>query len=245
MAHSGPLTVGVFVLAAIVMGVGAAVQGAVGFGAALLAAPLLALLDPALVPAPLILAALVLNLLVMRRYPGAHHWRPVRWPVVGQVPGALVGVTVLTVVANDDALGVLFGALILFAVGLSVSGMHPRPTRPVLFGAGSLSGFMQSTVGAGGPPIALVFQNEPGSVLRASLSRYFLSACTVSLTFLIVAGQVGSDELTDAVLLLPGTVVGFYASGWVAKHVDGAVARRSVLILSAVAAFAVLVRSLV
>jgi uncharacterized membrane protein YfcA len=238
------LTIGVFVLAALVMGVGAAVQGAVGFGAALMAAPVLALLDPTFVPAPLILAALVLNLLVMRRDPGAHHWAPVKWPVIGQVPGALIGVAVLSAAASDDTLGVLFGVLILFAIALSLSGLHPRPTRPVLFGAGTLSGFMQSTVGAGGPPIALVFQNESGPVIRASLSRYFLSSCTVSLFFLTLAGQVGGAELVAAVVLLPGTVLGFLASGWVAHHVDGDVARRAVLTLSAVAAVAVLLKAL-
>jgi uncharacterized membrane protein YfcA len=89
-----------------------------------------------------------------------------------------------------------------------------------------------------------VFQNESGPVIRASLSRYFLSSCTVSLVFLTLAGQVGGAELVAAVVLLPGTVLGFLASGWVAHHVDGDVARRAVLTLSAVAAVAVLLKAL-
>lgn len=44
------------------MGVGCALQGAVGFGADLVAAPLLVLIDDRLVPGPTIVATGVLNL---------------------------------------------------------------------------------------------------------------------------------------------------------------------------------------
>ncbi|WP_208027765.1 TSUP family transporter [Rhabdothermincola sediminis] len=227
-----------------VMAAGAAVQGSVGFGAALVAAPLLALLDPTFVPAPLILAALVLNILMLRRERGSHHWRAVAWPIAGQIPGALMGATVLVLASDDGALGVIFAAMILAAVALSISGLRAEPTPPVLFAAGSLSGLMQSTVGAGGPPIALAFQGRSGPDLRAALARYFTVSCLVSLGFLAAVGQIGGRELVDAAVLMPGAVTGFIGSGWVSRHVDGVVARRAVLTLSALAALAVLARSL-
>ncbi|WP_334143088.1 sulfite exporter TauE/SafE family protein [Rhabdothermincola sp.] len=233
-----------FFAAATVMAAGAAVQGSVGFGAALVAAPLLALIDPTFVPAPLILAALILNILMLRRERGSHLWRAVAWPIAGQIPGALMGAGLLALAADDHVLGVVFGAMILVAVALSISGLRAEPTPPVLFAAGSLSGVMQSTVGAGGPPIALALQGRSGPDLRAALARYFTVSCLVSLGFLVAVGQVGGRELVDAAVLLPGAVVGFLASGWVSRHVDGVVARRSVLILSAIAALAVLARSL-
>ena len=61
------MTVAEAVLAALIFGLGAAVQGAVGFGANLVAAPLLVLLADGFVPGPVIVASGVLNLLVTWR----------------------------------------------------------------------------------------------------------------------------------------------------------------------------------
>jgi hypothetical protein len=233
-----------FVLAALVMALGAAVQGSVGFGAALLAAPLLVLIDPSFVPAPLILATLALNLLVVRRERGSHHWRTVAWPLAGQIPGALAGAALLAVVTDGQLLGTLFAAMLLTAVALSASGLHPRPSRPLLVAAGGMSGVMQSTVGAGGPPVALAFQHRSGPDLRATLSRYFVVSCVVSLASLVALGRVGGRELAEGAMLLPGVFGGFAASGWLARRVDGSVARRAVLVLSAAAAVMLLVKAL-
>ena len=60
---SPAVTVTEAVLAALIFGLGAAVQGAVGFGANLVAAPLLVLLGEGFVPGPVIVASGVLNLL--------------------------------------------------------------------------------------------------------------------------------------------------------------------------------------
>ena len=61
------MTVTEAVLAALIFGAGAAVQGAVGFGANLVAAPLLVLLDDGFVPGPVIVASGVLNVLLAWR----------------------------------------------------------------------------------------------------------------------------------------------------------------------------------
>jgi uncharacterized membrane protein YfcA len=45
-------------------------------------------------------------------------------------------------------------------------------------------------------------------------------------------------------VLLPGAVLGFLASGWLARHLDRTTARPVVLGLSTAAALAVLVRTL-
>ena len=41
-------------------------------------------------------------------------------------------------------------------------------------GAGALSGFMGTIVSIGGPPIALLYQNESGPSLRGTLSAFFV-----------------------------------------------------------------------
>lgn len=227
-----------------VVAVGAAVQGSVGFGAALIAAPVLALIDPRLVPAPVIVTGLVLNLLMVRRERAHTQWSDVAWPISGLVPGALGGAALLAAAASTRQLGALMGTMILVGVGLSAWGLHPRRSRATLLGAGTLSGFMQSTVGAGGPPIVLVLQHEDGPVLRSTLSRFFVVSCLVSLTMLAFFGQIEGEDAALSLMLIPGTVAGFAASGWTARHVDGPRARVVVLALAGVAGAAVLVRAL-
>src|SRR5690348_45821 len=119
------------VLASLVLLGGSALQGSVGFGLSLFAAPLLVLIEPTLVPVPLVLASFVLNLLVIRRDPGGHHWEPVRWPIIGSIPGSILGAAALAAFASDG-LTIFFGVLILLAVGLSISGLHPRRTTATL-----------------------------------------------------------------------------------------------------------------
>jgi uncharacterized protein len=222
-------------LAFLVMAVGAALQGILGFGANLLAVPLLLLIAPALVPTPVIAASLLLNLLMTWREKGVQHWRAMRWPLFGLLPGSVTG-AIAVAVASKQGLTVFFGVLVLVAVGLSASGLHPRRTRINLGLAGALSGFMGTAVGIGGPPIALVFQRSSGSELRGVLSRFFLVSSAVSLALLAAVGQVSVDDARRALTLMGGVVVGYAASGHLTHRVADRHIRGGILILSALSA---------
>lgn len=244
MAASAPLSALQYLAAALVMTVGASIQGAVGFGSNLFAAPLLVLIDPALVPAPAILASFVLNLLVATREHGRHAWREIRIPVVAQVPGAIAGAAVLSVLPKDD-IAIFFAVMILLAVGLSASGLHPRRTPRNLVAAGGASGFMGTSVGIGGPPIALLYQHAEGHEIRAALSRFFGVGGLVSLAMLAAFGQFHLDDLGRALALLPGTLIGYFVSSRLLAHVDRSHVRAAVLGLSALSATAALFRAIV
>ncbi|HRB01896.1 MAG TPA: hypothetical protein PLP26_00940, partial [Ilumatobacteraceae bacterium] len=64
-----------FVLACVIVVVGACVQGSLGFGLGLIGAPVLALLDPDLVPVPLLMLALLLTIAVSFRERAMLDWR--------------------------------------------------------------------------------------------------------------------------------------------------------------------------
>lgn len=230
-------------LAVLVMVVGAAVQGAVGFGANLFAAPLLVLIDPGYVPVAVVVPSLALNALVLRtnRVPGA--WSRVRWANLGQVPGVVAGAAVLAVVAREN-LSVFFAVLILLAVGLSVLGLRVRRSNGTLFGAGLVTGFMGTAVGIGGPPMALVLQDSEGTTLRAMLSRVFFLGSCLSLAGLVAFGRVHVHDLVLGAALVPGTVAGFLASGRLRHRLDHGHIRVAVLTLSAASAVVALVRAL-
>jgi uncharacterized membrane protein YfcA len=231
------------VLALAALFIGSAIQGSVGFGLNLFAAPLLVLIDPGLVPGAAIVASGFLNLLVIRRERAPGVWREMRWPIVCQVPGALAGALAVALIAGDE-LTVLFSLLILAAVGLSVSGLHPARSSRNLAIAGSVSGFMGTAVGIGGPPIALLFQRASGPVIRASLSRYFGAANVISLTMLALVGRLSVDDVRTGLTLVPAVLAGYLASSALLGRVDARIVRVAVLGLSAASAIVALARSL-
>ena len=229
-------------LAALVFGAGAAVQGAVGFGANLVAAPLLVLLEEGFVPGPVIVASGVLNVLLAWRSERGHVDPTVNVAIAGQIVGAVIAGAIIAMLPAD-ALSIIFAVLVLVAVLVSVRGRRLTPTPPHLAGAGLASGFMGTISGIGGPPIALAYLGLHGPALRATLARYFLVGNLVAIPTLILAGSLRADDIDACLVLIPGAVVGFLVSGWLARHADRGTIRPIVLGLSTVAAIAVIVRT--
>ncbi len=222
---------------------GAAVQGAVGFGFALVAAPILLLVDVRLVPGPLIFASLLLTALTALREHRAIDLDGVGWSLVGRLPGTVLGAAVVNAVAPDE-MALPVAAIVLVGVALTATRLHLRPTARTLLGAGVLSGFMGTASSIGGPPIALVYQRAPGPRLRATLGGYFAIGSVISLAALWWIGRFGRDEVGMGLALLPGVVVGFAASGRIARFLDGGYTRASVLFVSAAAGAIAIVRQL-
>jgi len=232
-------------LASATMGLGAGVQGLIGFGANLIAAPLLVLIDPRFAPGPVNLASALLNILLVLRARRAHLPSDplVRFGMIGEVPGTILAGVVLSVLAARG-LSIAFAALVVLAVLLSVSGLSLARTRHNLAAAGALAGFMGTISGIGGPPIALVYQHEPAATLRGTLPKFFLVGSALTLATLAVVGKLGWEEARLGLALLPGMLIGLRASKLLAGHVDQRSMRPAVLALSAIAAVSVLLREM-
>ncbi len=228
-------------VASLAVGVGAAVQGSVGFGLSLVAVPMLALIEPRLLPGPLLCVAIVLTLLLAHRERRSIDFHGVTWGIAGRIPGAVVGALALKAMPQDR-ISLMIGILVILAVGISMLPVRIRPTAPRLLGAGVLSGFMGTTAAVGGPPIALLLQHSPGPQLRGTLSGFFVLGASVSLLALIVIGRFGLSELWLSLLLLPGILIGFWVSGHGARMLDRGYTRAVVLALSSAAAVVVILR---
>lgn len=239
-----PLTLTEWLLATAVVILGAIVQGTIGFGVALLGAPLLFLINPALVPAPVIIIGMSLPLLILVRDHRAVKVSDVGWVLPGMAVGSALAALVLGVI-SEQALGLLFGVLVLLGVALSVGFRFPDPKRPHLLSAGFVTGFMATTTSIGGPPLALAFQNVRGARLRGTLSGCFVPGGFLSLAALAWADRLGWAELALGLSLYPAIIIGFVLSGKLTRLVDRQWLRPALLCVSALAAIASIVRSLV
>jgi hypothetical protein len=243
LRRDAPMSPLEIVLALLCIIVGAAVQGAIGFGASLVSIPLLLLINPMLVPGPAAVAGLTINLIGMGV--GAEHadWRGARWAVVGLLPGTAVAAVVLSI-ASGNAVAVLSAAAVLVAVATSALGARPGYRRRILVGAGFFSGYLNTTAGVGGPPMALAYQDAPARTLRATLPIVFVAATILTMLTLARTGHLSAVDWRLGLILAPGGAIGYYATRGVAHRIDGDRLRTAVLVVSAISALAALARVL-
>jgi uncharacterized membrane protein YfcA len=166
----------------------------------------------------------------------------IKWAVIGCVVGT-AGATVLLIVIDPAAFGIVFGIALLLAVGMSLKRWQISPTPFVVFLAGSISGLMGTTTSVGGPPMALVYQRSEGARLRATLAAYFVAGGFIALTGLLVADRLGLEEVKLALYLIPGMLAGLVVSNHTKNLLKPSLVRPVVLVLCTAAAVAILLRS--
>jgi uncharacterized protein len=226
---------GVLFTAGLVVALGALVQGAVGYGMALVASPLLALLEPTLVPVPLLMLTSVHAVLAAVRDWRHADWTGIGWATLGRLPGT--GLGVLAVVAlSQRVFAALVGLGVLACVLLSLLSWRPRPRPGSLLLAGLVSGAGGTAASIGGPPIALLYQEEAGPRVRGTISGYFVLGSVISLAALAAAGQVTGASMTSTAMLAPFLLAGFALSGPARRVLDNGWTRRAVLAVAAVSA---------
>ena len=231
-------------LVTVIVAIGACIQGSIGFGWAMVAAPFIVLIEPDFVPAPMILSGILLVILITWKERHSVDRNGAKWMAGGCIPG-IAGASGVLLVLSKTGFEIAFSILVLLAVVLSAVGISVKLSNRNLFGAGLLSGFMGTISSIGGPPVALVYQHVTGSKLRGTLSAFFLICALLALIGLYVVDKLGMQELKLAPVLIPGLVIGFFFSRFTARLLDRYAIRPFVLIFSAAAAVAVLVRALV
>lgn len=237
------LTVTQLILANLFLIMGACLQGVIGWGIGTLSAPLLFLVSPTLLPAPMLLNALALTLMLLFRERRGLSFGPIRHAVIGNIIGTtLAGVTLAII--DTSAFETLFGVLILAAVGLSVAGIRPHLKRSTSIMAGGASGYMGTITAVGGPPIALIYQNEKGPLVRANLAAFFTFGSVAALVTLYFSDLLGSYQLKLFILTVPGVAIGFALSRLLVYRVNGAALRPLILSIAAIAGLLALLRGM-
>lgn len=217
---------------ALVLGLGAMVQSAVGFGMAVVAAPLVALIDVHLLPAVLTPAGLITNVAVLRR-DGARRDRPtIGRLLVGAAIGTALAFPLLSL--STEVRQVLVAVIAATgAIGLS---LRIRPTPPRTLGAGVLSGIGGLLAGISGPQVLPVVPREEPSVFRGTLAAYFLATTPLVLIALVLADQPVVSALVVGTVSLPGIALGIWLGHLLAARATPGHLRIAVTVLAVVAA---------
>lgn len=223
--------------------IGSAVQGSVGLGLGLVAAPVVSLLQPSLMPGTMLIATVLLPVLTLAGEWRHVDYRGVSWALAGRLVGTVGGVWVVATLA-PRTLGLVVGVMVLAAVVLTTSTLHVRPTPGTLSAAGVVSGVAGTATSIGGPPIALVYQHDPGPRIRASLAAYFVVGVSVSLAALAIGGQLPREQVTYGLALLPFVVAGFVLARPLRRYVDGRWLRSVLLTVITVSGVVLVVHSL-
>jgi uncharacterized protein len=223
------------------MAIGACIQGSIGFGVNVVGGPILVLIDTRLVPGPALVAAFVLTILVAVRDRTGIDMKGSGWVFAGRLPASIAAALLVASLPERGVAFALSGA-VLFAVALSALGLRVKRTPVTLTTAGALSGLMGTVSAIGGPPVALLYQDERGREVRGTLSAIFAVGALVSMILLAIVGRFGRAEITASLALVPAIVVGFAASRWTTRWLDHGFVQPAILIVCAISAIAAIVR---
>ena len=163
---------------------------------------------------------------------------------MGRIAGTFIGAAALVLIP-DNKLAILFGIVILMAVGLSISGFRLTLLPRNLVLTGILSGIMGTTSAIGGVPMALIYQDLQGPELRGTLSAIFVIGTLISILSLIVIGRFGTRELVLALEIMPGVIIGYMISNHTIKLFDKRVIRSAILLLAASSGVIILLKNII
>lgn len=232
------------VLAVAALLIAGVVQGSAGFGFNMLAAPVLAVIDPIFVPGPMLIIAGLVSVGGAVREAASIDGKGLGFSLAGRVIAAVLAVLCLGLL-EEATFSLLFGAIVLIAVLLSLFGPRIAATPGTLFAAGAASGFMGTLTSIGAPPMAIAYQNSDGPVMRSTLNAFFVVGTAISIVALFVSGNAGWGDLALAAVLAPFAFIGFLFSRWGKAFVDKGRVRTVVLAVSTFSALVLIARQLI
>lgn len=232
-----------WVLALVVTAVAASFQGTVGLGFAMISVPTLTLIHPSLAPVPQLLIAIPLTISMAWRERHAIDLHGFWWLIGGRIPGAFMGLGLLAI-ASQRVLDAFIGIVVLGVVVAIRTGFRVKRTPATKLVAGIASGTTGVVASIGGPPAALVYASEESATIRSTLGVVFTIGVLMSTAFRFFSGNISWVDIRVSVILLPAVLVGYLISGALVDRFDKAQVRSAILIVSALAAVALLIRAI-
>ena len=232
------------VIAAAVI-VASTVQGVVGFGSNLLAVPVVALIVPAALPGAMVVPGIPMAVAMAVTERSHIDWRGSRFLLLGRVPGTALGVAVVAAVSTNT-LAVIVGSVVILAVVFSVSAshLHPGITPVSATATGVATGVTGTAAAIDGPPLALLYQNDPAPVFRSTLATQFAIGTAFTITGLLLGGELHAWQLLLGISLMPSYFVGLALSIVIRPRLARRNLRPAVLVIAALTGAAAILRAI-
>jgi len=231
---------GLLAVAMVAVVLGSMVQSTLGIGLGMLAGPLLALADRAFIPGAILVVILPMTFAIAARERAGIDYRGVGLALIGRLPGVILGAWAIAI-ATERFLAILVAGTVLTSVALSLTKIRFTTTPATLMTAGLASGFMGTSTGVGGPPMAMTYQHADPSVMRSTVSAFFLIGALMSIVGLSLSGALGVRQLQLGLLLLPAVALGYGLAQLFAKRLAPEVIRPAVLAVCALSSVALLI----
>src|SRR5438094_169231 len=105
--------------------------------------------------------------------------------------------------------GSAVGAMVLAVVALSIREAAVPRTGATLVTAGVISGVAGTATSISGPPVALLYQDESGPRVRATLSAYFIVGNSIALAALALSGRLPARDVVAGLVFVRCATAGF------------------------------------
>lgn len=223
--------------------VAATIQATIGFGFALISVSILSLLDHRLAPVPQLFALLPLTIGMAWRERKHADLRGISWVILGRIIGAGLGVYCLSI-ATREVLNIMIGTMVLLAVVLVWLKPNFQRSKGTEVAAGTLSGMSALISSIGGPMLALLYRNESGGTLRASMATIFVVGLLITFVFRIGSGHITLEDTFIGICFMPAAILGLRTSSSLLGLVEGPILRWTILAIAGGSALVLIGKSL-
>lgn len=219
----GPAVLVLAVLSCLILG--ASKAGVVGLG--VLSTPLLALVLPASTALAIMLPLMIfLDMVAVVRFRRDVDFGLLRPLLLGAGPGVVLAFLVFIWVDTMILTGLMGAVSIVFGIIGRPGPAQERAKPPHWFAAwlaGAGSGFTSTVANAGTPPVHFFLMLSRLSKMQfIATSVYFFAAVNaVKVPAFAAAGFFDRGTIVLSVMLLPVSVIGWWAGHWLVRHISG------------------------
>ena len=243
MSFPFDLTLLEVIFIALLLFVSSAVQGVLGFGFAVIASPIIVQINPNLVPQLLALLGLPIALRVFFREKDGAALEKVKPLIIGRLVGGPIGLLLLLNL-SEKYLSIAVGVIVLIGGLGSFFGWVINRNNLNSFFAGTFSGIFGMVAAVGGPPVALLYRNTKSQEFRPSLNIVFSIGILITLSLLVLSGNLFTDHLLLFVLFLPFVLVGVRVSSSIFSKFSDSFIASTVTYFSVLSGIYVILRNL-
>lgn len=232
-----------FILANTILIISSILQRVTGVSVGMIIVPFLALIDYSLIPVPIVFASLSLTLLMAYQGRANIDFQSSKRILIGMTAGIFLSVLILSKI-DFEYLGLLFGSFILLSVLISLKIKGFVLKNGTIYIGGLLAGIMGTMAAVGGQILALIYQNHPLPVIKATLASLYSFFSIIMLLIFYFYDQFSIEQLISGLMMMPGFIIGFLISPMFTKHFNPKYTKSVVLSMATIGALLLIYQSL-